>query len=133
MSNGRRAGRGNTYRTGYLRSGEWFARRRRWFRDELSRSSGVLRCMACLRRATDAELELHHVSYDRVTRLEDGTWRAGERHEDLQSLHPWCHEQLHKLIDRDRVLSRMRRRPAASQQALGRLRRNLLRMRKDLP
>lgn len=124
MSNARRGDRRNSYRAGYLRSRQWFVRRDRWFRDELT-ASGTLACAACGLEATARQLELHHNDYIGV-RLDGDRWIAGERHEDLTSLHPYCHEQLHKLMDRDVVLRRFRTRRVASAQALVRLRRKLL-------
>ena len=47
MSNRRRPARDNTYRTNYLHSGAWFARRDRWFLEEGSRN-GTIRCALCL-------------------------------------------------------------------------------------
>lgn len=54
-------------------------------------------------------LQLHHLDYQGVIRS-DGGWRASERHDDLVPLHPSCHESLHRLIERDTVLSRHRSR-----------------------
>ncbi|NYE18017.1 hypothetical protein [Microbacterium immunditiarum] len=75
-------------------------------------------------RATPAELELHHLTYRGVVRADTG-WQAWEPHRDLVPLHPYCHELLHRLIDRDAVLSRHRTRRAASLFALHRLRAKL--------
>ena len=124
MSNGRRGARGNRYRTGYLRSRVWFARRDRWFAEQLRRTGGKLSCAACERPARPRALELHHTDYSGVTYL-DGRWFAGEQHEDLVSLHPYCHELLHRLIDRDIVLRSHRDRRAASTAAITRLQRRL--------
>lgn len=120
MSNQRRPGMFKLYRFGYLRSGAWFARRDKWFAEELTRR-GSITCAACGREAPKRRLELHHLDYDRVS-LEDGRWHGQEAHEDLVSLHSYCHELLHRLIDRDSVLSRNRTRRAASHLALERLR-----------
>lgn len=123
MSNQRRPGLLNIYRDEFLRSPVWFARRDRWFRDELA-SGHELTCAACGRPAAKAQLELHHLDYSGVL-LEAGQWCAREAHEDLVPLHPYCHELLHRLIDRDAVLALNRARRAASHLALGRLRRKL--------
>lgn len=120
MSNSRRpATTGRSYRTGYLKSPAWFARRDRWFRAH-ARTGIPLTCQACGHPATAAELELHHADYHGVYKV-SGQWRARERHRDLMPLHPGCHELLHRLIDRDAVLSRGRDRRTASALALRRL------------
>jgi 5-methylcytosine-specific restriction protein A len=118
MSNRRRPLRGNAYVTAYLKSPAWFARRDRWFATH-ARNARPLCCAACGDAATAHELELHHLEYAGV--IFDGRWRARERHEDLVPLHPSCHELLHRLIERDRVLSHNRPRRAASELALARL------------
>lgn len=124
MSNSRRsAATGRAYRSGYLRSPAWFARRDRWFRAQ-ARTGIPLTCEACGHAATSAELELHHTDYRGVYK-EGGQWRAREAHTDLVPLHPGCHDLLHRLIDRDAVLSRDRDRRTASAFALDRLRANL--------
>jgi 5-methylcytosine-specific restriction enzyme A len=123
MSNGRRPGKANAYRGGYLSSGVWFARRARWFRDETQHTGG-LRCAACERPAVPRELELHHIDYSRVIQSAAG-WVAGELHGDLLALHPAHHELLHRLMDRDRVLRSMRTRTTANHTALQSLRRKL--------
>jgi GTP1/Obg family GTP-binding protein len=105
VSNARRGAVRNTYRTGYLRSPAWFNRRDRWFRTEQRR--GPLTCVACGRAGTRRTLELHHLSY-RGVRVLDGRWLATEKHDDLTALHPFCHELVHRLIDRDRILARSR-------------------------
>lgn len=119
MSNRRRPARGNPYRTEFLTSVAWHTRRARWFRREATLQR-PLRCAACGTGATPAELELHHRSYAGVL-YQDGVWRAFERHDDLTPLHPYCHELLHRLLERDTVLARHRDRKAASDHALIRL------------
>lgn len=124
MSNSRRpATTSRSYRSGYLKSPAWFARRDRWFRAH-ARTSIPLTCHACGRAAIPADLELHHTDYQGVYK-EGGQWRAREPHADLVPLHPGCHELLHRLIDRDAVLSRGRDRRTASALALDRLRAKL--------
>lgn len=120
MSNRRKAGVGNSYRADFLRSPAWFARRARWFRQE-GRTRRPLACAGCGRPATFEQLELHHLDYAGV-RFASGAWRAFERHDDLVPLHPYCHDLLHRLIDRDRVLAYHRARRVASVIALERLR-----------
>lgn len=123
MSNSRKPSLVNVYRSEFLRSRTWFARRDRWFTEEARR--GIpLSCAGCQRVATSRELELHHRDYAGVT-LEQGRWQAREAHDDLVPLHPYCHDLLHRLIDRDAVLARNRTRRAASDQALQRLRQKL--------
>ncbi|MGC5172051.1 hypothetical protein ACLQ2Q_15500 [Microbacterium sp. DT81.1] len=119
MSNRRRPGLLNLYRGEFLRSKVWFARRDRWFTDE-SATGRALRCAGCQRPADKRHLELHHLDYTGVI-LDNGRWQAREAHEDLVPMHPYCHELLHRLIDRDAVLSRHRTRRAASHHALERL------------
>ena len=120
MSNGRRPGFFNLYRGEFLRSRIWFARRDRWFAEE--RAVGrPLECAGCGQPAEKTQLELHHLDYTGLV-LEQGRWTAREAHDDLVPMHPYCHDLLHRLIDRDAVLARNRTRRAASHQALQRLR-----------
>lgn len=120
MSNHRRPIWDNTYRTRYLHSPAWFARRDRWFTDE-RRRTGPIRCALCLGTGNPRTLELHHLDYHGVTQTPKG-WAARERHQDLTALHPRCHEYVHQLIDRDRALSGLVSRRTASTQAICRLR-----------
>lgn len=119
MSNRRKSATRNTYRSEFLRSPAWFARRERWFRKQ-ERLGLTLVCAACQRTESKNHLELHHLDYTGV-QFVDGKWRAFEPHDDLVPLHPYCHDLLHRLIDRDVVLSRLRTRRAASTFALERL------------
>jgi len=123
MSNVRKPAGGNRYRAGFLRSPVWFARRDRWFSQEVDRT-GELRCAACLQVAHARKLELHHLDYAGVTFV-NGRWHARERHDDLVALHPYCHELLHRLIDRDVVLARHRSRRNGSLLAINSLQRKL--------
>jgi hypothetical protein len=125
MSNRRRPAWDNRYRTRYLHSPAWFARRDRWFIDEAHRN-GVVRCALCLGAGTSRTLELHHLDYHGVMQTPFG-WRAHERHKDLTALHPRCHESVHQLIDRDRALSGLVSRRAASAEAIARLRTKIVR------
>ena len=127
MSNSRKPRRINSYRRGYLRSPAWFVRRDQWFRDE-QRRAGTVTYAACLVDGTVRTLELHHLDYSGVERSDAG-WRAHEAHSDLVAVHPYCHELLHRLLDRDRLLARHRDRRTASLSALLRLRRKLREMR----
>lgn len=124
MSNRRTPLRANAYRSTFLRSRAWFARRDAWFA-QASMTTHPLACVACGIPATKRDLELHHLDYAGVQQLEDGRWVARESDGDLIPLHPYCHELLHRLIDRDAVLSRHRTRRAASELALDALRRIL--------
>ncbi|WP_439593067.1 hypothetical protein [Microbacterium sp.] len=123
MSN-RRKIRDRGYRTGYLHSPAWFARRDRWFTHH-TRSGETLRCQACGIPDVKNMLELHHADYTGVHRSSDGHWVAHEPHSDLIPLHPYCHDLLHRLIDRDQVLARHRTRRHATHIALDHLRRKL--------
>lgn len=119
MSNRRRPARTNQYRSGYLRSRAWFARRRRWFDDEEARN-GETRCAVCDANGSKRTLELHHLDYEGVHET-DGVWAAGEAHQDLVAAHPRCHEWIHRLLDRDDVLASLLSRRAANVQAISRL------------
>lgn len=123
MTNQRRPGLVNLYRGEFLHTKVWFARRDRWFREEHA-TGRPLECAGCGRPADKRELELHHLDYSGVI-FQNGTWRAIEIHDDLVPMHPYCHELLHRLIDRDFVLSNNRNRRAASHLALQRLRTKL--------
>ena len=123
MSNTRKPPLVNVYRSEFLRSRTWFARRDRWFTEQAGR--GIpLACAGCGRAAAKKQLELHHLDYSGVV-MEQGRWQALEAHDDLVPMHPYCHDLLHRLIDRDAVLARNRTRRAASDQALQRLRQKL--------
>ncbi|GEK86612.1 hypothetical protein [Microbacterium aerolatum] len=115
MSNRRRTGLKNLYRDEFLRSRAWFARRERWFRDHTN--NGHEPCAACGIPGSKTQLELHHLDY-RGVRIIRGEWQAWEDDEDLIALHPYCHELLHRLIDRDIVLASHRTRRQASAHAL---------------
>ncbi|NNC12842.1 hypothetical protein HII28_13255 [Planctomonas sp. JC2975] len=108
------------YRNRYLRSPAWYRRRAKWFIAE-RHQHGELRCALCLGAGTERTLDLHHLDYRGVTQGPHG-WSATEPHDDLIALHPRCHEWVHKLIDRDRALSGLISRRAASAQAITRLR-----------
>lgn len=116
MSNARKSSVGNRYRSGYLKSVPWFRRRDRWFTEQETRTY-ELRCVVCRRAATRRQLELHHLDYTRVTSI--GTlWIAGEVHEDLCSMHPTCHDMVHRVLDSDPVLRDHRTRPVATVHAI---------------
>lgn len=116
MSNARKRGAGNRYRTGYLRSVAWFRRRDAWFAEQVART-GELRCVVCRTVASRRDLELHHLDYSRVTRC-GVRWSAREVHEDLCAMHPPCHELVHRILDADPVLRRHRTRPIATVHAI---------------
>jgi 5-methylcytosine-specific restriction protein A len=122
MSNRRSPGPSD-YRGGFLRSPAWFARRARWFRTH-ARTGTPPSCALCQIQGTSATLELHHLEYTGVT-LTGGRWRAMEAHIDLLPLHPACHDLVHRLIDRDTVLSRQRTRRDATLIAIARLQETL--------
>lgn len=124
MSNGRRGNAGNTYRAGFLRSRAWFARRSRWFRE--AAAAGPIRCALCNGAGDASSLELHHLDYSGVTQS-GGDWFADENHEDLIPVHPRCHTLIHRLIDRDRVLRRLRTRRDATHEAIARIRARMTR------
>lgn len=125
MSNRRRTGYHNAYRSEFLRSPAWHARRDRWFTHRLTQPWPLI-CLGCGRRAVPTQLELHHLTYERVIQRAPGVWVAAEHHRDLIPLHPYCHELLHRLMDRDAVLAKNRTRAVATTSALVRLRRALI-------
>lgn len=116
----------DSYRARYLDSPAWLARRDRWFAEE-RRRAGELRCALCLGAGTPLTLELHHFDYRGVAQTPLG-WAAHEGHQDLTALHPHCHESVHQLMERDRALSGLSSRRAASVQAISRLRAKLARL-----
>lgn len=118
MSN-RRRNLLSLYRAEFLRSRVWFARRDRWFVEETGRGRELV-CVGCGRAAAKQQLELHHLDYGGLI-LKQDRWIAREAHDDLIPLHPYCHDLLHRLIDRDPVLSRGRTRREATRLALKRL------------
>jgi len=95
---------GNTaYSRGYLRSREWFARRRRWF-EEVRAAGMEPACVVCSMtepegRRSGVSLDLHHVSYAGVEQTEQGRWIAAEAHEDLMPLCRHDHQRLHQMMD----------------------------------
>ena len=117
MSNRRKPLHAKAYRSSFLRSRAWFARRDAWFATQ-AMCARPLACAGCGWRAVKKELELHHLDYSGVSQTDDGRWVALEADRDLVPMHPYCHELLHRLIDRDAVLSRHRARRAASEFAL---------------
>ena len=80
--------------------------------------------MLCPQTGGRRDFKLHHLDYDGVNQTLDG-WIAGEFHNDLAACHPRCHELLHRLLDRDWVLGRLRGRRQANVQAIARLRRKI--------
>lgn len=120
MSNRRKSGIRGDYRSEFLHSPAWLARRARWFRKQ-ERLGRPLACAGCGQAARMTELELHHLDYSGV-RSVGGSWRALERHEDLLPMHPFCHGAVHRIIEHDRVLSYHRSRRVASAIALNILR-----------
>jgi 5-methylcytosine-specific restriction protein A len=120
MSNRRRSLGAMAYRE-YLQSPVWFARRDRWFTDH-ARTHRPLTCTVCGRGATKGELQLHHLDYHWAI-IRDGRFLAREAHEDLTPMHATCHELVHQLIDRDRVLAFHRTRRDATLIAIAQLHR----------
>jgi 5-methylcytosine-specific restriction protein A len=123
MSN-RRAPGPSWYRSDFLRSPAWFARRDRWFRKQ-SRLGRPSACAVCGEETPSASLELHHLDYSGVT-IVGNQLRAFERHDDLVPMHPSCHDLVHRLIDRDTVLANQRTRRDATAIAIARVREALI-------
>lgn len=125
MTNARKSAvSARTYRAGYLKSDAWHARRSRFFKENRERGRY---CAVCRGTGTAREFELHHLSYRGVSRTDDGRWRAYERDEDLMPMHPACHAAVHRVIERDEVLSDLYSRKAATQHAIARVRARLTR------
>lgn len=99
------------YRDGYLKSGSWFVRRRRWFEAE-TRARTQVQCAVCDTALTLSTMALHHYDYSGVIQRSDGTWVASEKHEDLEAFCRSDHEALHRLLDRDRAWSMLGRKAA---------------------
>ncbi|WP_454603805.1 HNH endonuclease signature motif containing protein [Microbacterium trichothecenolyticum] len=125
MSNRRKPYTRADYRSTFLRSPAWLARRARWFRRQAYLRRPLV-CAACGMPATSRELELHHLDYAGVRRVGDG-WQAFERHDDLVPLHPYCHGLLHFYLERDEGLAYHRSRRVASAIALNIVRARMLR------
>lgn len=121
MSNSRKPAAWNGYRGGYLRSPAWFARRDAGFRRRRGPGHPIV-CAICLQPGTDRTLQLHHADYEDVTQ-DGGQWNAREPDADLIPLHRECHERLHRLIDHDVLLARLRTRRDATEIAIAGLRR----------
>lgn len=103
MSGLRRAGKAS-YTEGYLRSGAWRERRRRFLAD-LQARTGRIGCACCDEELSERTADVHHLSYERVVN-DDGMYGAGEKDEDLMVLCRWCHERVHAAFDRDRGWAR---------------------------
>lgn len=95
------------YRSGYLRSPAWWARRQRFLQGRAE-----IRCECLGESLTERTAHVHHVSYAGVRQRSDGSWVAEESDEDLMVLCAWCHERVHQLMDRDRGWSSSGRRAA---------------------
>lgn len=72
-------------------------------------------------------LDLHHVSYDGVTKDDRGQWVASEADDDLMPLCRTHHNKLHQIIDEHGRDYQGWNRRRASVVILGRLRREHLR------
>lgn len=117
------------YRSGYLRSAAWLARRDAWLRHE-EEGAGGLACGVCLGPLERKSAELHHLDYAGV-RLSDTGWKAGEAHADLIACHRRCHEMLHILLDRDQAVGMAATRHAANERAIAGVRRKLAALDKE--
>ena len=117
----KRRGKRRGYVHGYLRDVAWFRRRDAWFVEEQA-TRGLIRCIVCGKADTKTHMELHHLDYSGVHQQEDGTWVAGERHEDLVAAHPRCHEWIHTVLDRDTAAGGARDRRSANVRVIRALR-----------
>lgn len=91
------------YSRGYLKSPAWHERRRQWFED--CRQAGFEPvCQVCeMTKAQLGGLDLHHLSYEGVSReLRTRRWVAAEDDADLMPMCRWCHQDLHRIMDRGR-------------------------------
>jgi hypothetical protein len=85
---GGRVRRRSRYAT-YLASDEWFARRARWYFDQLAVGRAV-RCQVCGQAWTLDQGDLHHRTYDHL---------GHEHHGDLVPLCRTHHAALHQIWD----------------------------------
>lgn len=74
----------------YMRSPQWFARRRRWLGEWRARHNGAPTCRVCGRLWSLGSGDLHHATYERL---------GAELYEDLIPLCRAHHEDLHRLYD----------------------------------
>lgn len=88
---------GADYRLGYLRSDAWAGRRRAYY-GGIRRRGFVPMCQGC-ESLDSAVLQLHHLSYEGVSKTSAGQWVAGESDEDLIVLCATCHEAVHQMLD----------------------------------
>lgn len=88
---------------GYLSSPAWKKRRRVYF--DTVRLSGVEpACQCCFTTLAEANaLDLHHLSYEGVTKDANGRWLSAEQGTDLVPLCRACHERLHTRLDARRM------------------------------
>lgn len=125
MSNARKPTTGNNYRSGYLQSKAWFARRDAYFKAHQDAACAVTGKRP---KHPSRELELHHVTYDGVVQRPDGSWVAGEKDTDLVPMYPACHEAVHRLLDQDRALRGLVSRQVATERAIQAVRQQLVNM-----
>lgn len=96
------ASRAGDYRQGYLRSDAWIAFRRGFYA-RLRSQNIIPACAACRRTAGEGvALELHHLTYEGVSRGASGAWVSGESDDDVIILCREDHEQLHRILDSNR-------------------------------
>lgn len=99
----RKTGASRSEYQGYLASPAWKKRRRVYF--ETVRLSGFEpACQCCFTTLTEAKaLDLHHLSYEGVTKDASGRWLSAEDEADLVPLCRDCHERLHTRLDARRM------------------------------
>lgn len=81
----------------YLKSNSWAARKGRFYQ-KIKDSGRVPACEVCGLRGQN-NLDLHHMSYEGVSRNAQGVWVAAEKDEDLVILCRAHHSRLHYLFD----------------------------------
>lgn len=83
----------------YVNSAAWKKRRQAWFAQV--RASGFEpACWVCGARLDKAgTLDLHHRSYDGVSKAANGRWVSNEAHDDLVPLCRADHQALHEFMD----------------------------------
>lgn len=97
MSLARKKGTARYEYDSYLKSASWAARKGRFYQ-RIKDSGKVPACEVCGLLEKN-KLDLHHMSYEGVSRNARGVWMAAEKDEDLVILCREHHSRLHYLFD----------------------------------